>query len=310
VGSSRPWFPSRHPCQPENRPLSNDEEPLLRKLATARGPLSLADRPLLVGILNLTPDSFSDGGRFSGPEEAVDAALEMVELGADVIDVGGESTRPGATPVDEDEELARILPVVRELGRQANLLFSIDTVRAAVAREALDCGAAIVNDVSACRWDGGMFSLVAKAGAGLVLMHSPGRPDVMMDLANYGQVVTEVSDFLDERCRLAVEAGIAANALIVDPGLGFGKKLEDNLELAANFKKRWQGDQPVMLGPSRKRWLGEVCDIERASERDTATAAAAAVAAFSGVELIRTHDPSSTLQAIKLGAALRRHNEA
>jgi len=307
VGSSRPWFPSRHPCQPENRPLSNDEEPLLRKLATARGPLSLADRPLLVGILNLTPDSFSDGGRFSGPEEAVDAALEMVELGADVIDVGGESTRPGATPVDEDEELARILPVVRELGQQANLLFSIDTVRAAVARQALDCGAAIVNDVSACRWDGDMFSLVAKAGAGLVLMHSPGRPEVMMELANYGQVVTEVSDFLDERCRLAVEAGVAANALIVDPGLGFGKQLDDNLELAANFKKHWQGDQPVMLGPSRKRWLGEVCDIERASERDTATAAAAALAAFSGVELIRTHDPGSTLQAVKLGAALRRH---
>ncbi|MEO2138101.1 MAG: dihydropteroate synthase [bacterium] len=287
--------------------MSNDEEPLLRKLATARGPLSLADRPLLVGILNLTPDSFSDGGRFSGPEEAVDAALEMVELGADVIDVGGESTRPGATAVDEDEELARILPVVRELGQQANLLFSIDTVRAAVARQALDCGAAIVNDVSACRWDGDMFSLVAKAGAGLVLMHSPGRPEVMMELANYGQVVTEVSDFLDERCRLAVEAGVAANALIVDPGLGFGKQLDDNLELAANFKKHWQGDQPVMLGPSRKRWLGEVCDIERASERDTATAAAAALAAFSGVELIRTHDPGSTLQAVKLGAALRRH---
>ena len=290
--------------------MSNDEEPLLRELATARGPLSLADRPLLFGILNLTPDSFSDGGRFSGPEEAVDAALEMVELGADVIDVGGESTRPGSTPVDQDEELARILPVVRELGRQARLLFSIDTVRAAVAREALDCGAAIVNDVSACRWDADMFLLVAKAGAGLVLMHSPGRPEVMMDLANYGQVVAEVSDFLEERCRLAVEAGIAANALVVDPGLGFGKKLDDNLELAANFKERWRGDQPVMLGPSRKRWLGDVCDIERASDRDTATAAAAALAAFSGVELIRTHDPGSTLQAVTHRAALRRHSDA
>jgi dihydropteroate synthase len=152
-----------------------------------------------------------------------------------------------------------------------------------------------------------MLAVVAGGGAGLVMMHSPGRPEVMMERAEYDDVVNEVCGFLASRCREALQAGVAPDALVVDPGLGFGKKMDDNLKLVANFRRCWSGEAPVMLGPSRKRWLGEVCDIELPTERDAATAAAAAVAAFTGVEVLRTHDVKTSMQALKLGAALRGH---
>ncbi len=213
------------------------------------------ERPAVMGIVNVTPDSFSDGGRFLDPDAAVAHGLALVAAGADLLDVGGESTRPGADPVGEAEELRRVLPVVRRLAVEAGVPVSIDTSKAAVAAAALDAGATVVNDVAAGA-DAEMFAVVAAAGAGLVVMHMQGEPRTMQQAPHYDDVVAEVGDFLVDRLGSARAAGIADGALCADPGLGFGKTAAHNLELLARLGELVaRVDVPVLLGPSRKAFI-------------------------------------------------------
>jgi dihydropteroate synthase len=274
---------------------------------TARGPLVL-DRPILLGILNVTPDSFSDGGRFTAPEAAVAHAGELLAQGATIIDVGGESTRPGRTAdVPAVEELRRVVPMVEALARAyPDLIISIDTVKASVARAALDSGAAVVNDVSALRLDPAMAGTVAAARAGLILMHSRGS---ILELASYqhakydgdvvGAVLTELRTALD----LALSAGVGPDATVIDPGFGFSKTVEQNLVLFDQLAAFAALGRPVLVGPSRKRFIGSAAGLPL-EDRDRATATACAMAYERGARLFRVHDVGSAGEAIALAHAI------
>ncbi|MFO7732847.1 MAG: dihydropteroate synthase, partial [Candidatus Aminicenantes bacterium] len=208
----------------------------------------LGPRTWLMGVINVTPDSFSDGGRYFEAGRAVERGLELVAQGADIVDVGGESTRPGSLPVAEDEELRRVVPVIESLKRRTDALLSVDTVKSAVARAALEAGADIVNDTSALRFDPAMAGVVARAGAGLVLMHMKGTPLTMQQDPRYGDVLAEIAAFLAERVRAAEESGIARDRIIVDPGIGFGKTFEDNLLLLRRQERFQEIGRPLLLG--------------------------------------------------------------
>ncbi|OGW67974.1 MAG: dihydropteroate synthase, partial [Nitrospirae bacterium RIFCSPLOWO2_01_FULL_62_17] len=247
------------------------------------------DRPLVMGVLNVTPDSFSDGGRYLDPGAAVKHALEMVEEGADLIDIGAESSRPGAEPVPEPEELRRLIPVVQEVCRQVRIPVSVDTAKAAVARAAIEAGAAMVNDISACQADPSMANVVAETGAGLVLMHMQGTPRTMQQAPRYGSVVDEVREFLRARMQAAVQAGIAADHILLDPGIGFGKNLEHNLTLLAGLDAFQSLGRPILVGVSRKAFIGEVLG-RRTDDRLMGTAAAVAAAVLRGARVVRVHD--------------------
>lgn len=270
---------------------------------TTRGPIAL-DRPLLVGILNVTPDSFSDGGRFTGAEAALAHADALVEAGAAMVDVGGESTRPGRTePVPLEEELRRVVPVVEALVRgRPELLVSVDTVKAEVARQALDHGAAVVNDVTAFRLDPAMARVAAAAGAGVVLMHSRGP---LLEIASYthaeypGGVVRGVLSELREAVSAAVAAGIAPEAIAVDPGFGFSKTVEQNIVLLDQLAAFQALDHPLLIGPSRKRFLGAVTG-RPVEDRDRATATACALGWERGARLFRVHDVAAAREALAL----------
>jgi dihydropteroate synthase len=274
---------------------------------TARGILQL-DQPILVGILNVTPDSFSDGGRFAGPGRALAHAESLLRDGAAVIDVGGESTRPGRTDiVPAEEELRRVMPIVEGLVREhPQLNVSIDTVKSAVARAALDAGAAIVNDVSAFRFDSAMSRVAADAGAGAILMHSRGA---LLELASYqhadygGDVVGGVLAELRERLSAAVEAGVPAGAIVLDPGFGFSKTVEQNVALFDQLSALQALGRPLLVGPSRKRFLGAVTGLP-VEDRDRATAAACALAWERGARLFRVHAVAAAREALALAQAL------
>lgn len=280
------------------------EEPTLWH--TAAGPIEL-DRPVIMGILNLTPDSFSDGGRFAEPSRAIARAEQLAADGAAILDLGGESTRPGATPVPEEEEIRRVRPVFEELRRQLPAtLVSIDTTRSSVARVALDLGAAIVNDVSGLRLDPGMASLVAERKAGLVLMHSRGGPGTLgsNEHAEYPDgvlpaVIGELGQSLDR----AGTAGIPASYLVVDPGLGFGKTPEQSLELLRGLPALRALGKPILIGPSRKRFLGAITG-KPVEDRDAATAAACALGWTAGARIFRVHEPAAVRDALSLAAAV------
>jgi dihydropteroate synthase len=252
-----------------------------------------------MGIVNVTPDSFSDGGRFLAPDAAVAHGLALVAAGADVLDVGGESTRPGATPVPEAEERERVLPVVARLAAEAGVPVSVDTRKAAVAAAALDAGATIVNDVAA-GGDPRMLPAVAAAGAGLVLMHMQGDPRSMQDAPTYGDVVVEVGDFLVERIASARGAGIRDAALCVDPGFGFGKTAAHNLALLARLRELVaRVGVPVLVGTSRKSFIRAVLgDGEHA--RDDGTLATVVWAVDHGARLVRVHDAAAARDALRL----------
>jgi dihydropteroate synthase len=274
---------------------------------TARGLLSL-DQPVLVGILNVTPDSFSDGGRFAGTDAALGHAEELVRAGAMMIDVGGESTRPGRTvDVPAAEELSRVLPVIEALVREYPSIFvSIDTVKAGVARAALDAGAAVVNDVSALRLDPAMVETVAAAGAGVVLMHSRGS---ILEVASYthadyagdvvGGVLTELRGALDR----AAAGGIGPDATVIDPGFGFSKTVEQNTVLFDQLAALEALGRPILVGPSRKRFLGSITGLPL-EERDRATAVACALAYERGARLFRVHDVAAVREALTLVRAV------
>lgn len=258
-----------------------------------------------MGILNVTPDSFSDGGRFLSPDAAVERALAMEKEGADIIDVGGESSRPGAEPVPVEEELRRVLPVLERLRGKLRIPISIDTTKAEVAEAALRAGASIVNDISALRFDPAMAPLVAKFGAGLVLMHMLGTPKTMQQAPHYEDVVTEVRDFLAERAQYAQSQGIPREAIAVDPGIGFGKTVEHNLELLRRLPELVELGFPVLVGPSRKSFIGAILGLG-VEERLEGTLAACAVAVVRGADILRVHDVKEVRRAADLALHLRR----
>jgi dihydropteroate synthase len=273
-----------------------------------RGALKLADGrtiafPAVMGILNVTPDSFRDGGRYLDPERAVEHALRMAAEGADIIDVGGESTRPGAREVPVEEELRRVIPVLQRLVPKLGVPVSIDTRKAIVATAAIDSGAAIVNDVSALSFDPGMAAVAARGRAAVVLMHMRGIPETMTTMAQYRSVVAEVCRYLRSRIRAAIAAGILPSRLIVDPGFGFAKRVEHNLALMRGLPKVAALGYPVLLGFSGKALrLG----LANAGERERAArlAAAEVTAVMMGADILRVHDPGLTSAALKVATSI------
>jgi dihydropteroate synthase len=275
-------------------------------LFTARGRrIPTDDTPMLMGVLNVTPDSFSDGGRYLDPAAAVAHALAMVEQGADLIDIGAESSRPGAAPVDEQEELRRLIPVVKAVCRETTIPVSVDTTKATVARRALEAGASIVNDISALRWDPGMAQAVAQARAGLVLVHMQGRPATMQRAPQYGDVVEQVRAFLSERLQAAMTAGIEREQIVLDPGLGFGKTPEHNLLLLRRLDAFLTLGRPILVGASRKAFIGAVVD-RPVDERLMGTVAAVVVAILRGARIVRVHDVGALRDVVKMVQAIRR----
>lgn len=256
-----------------------------------------------MGILNVTPDSFSDGGRFAAPGRALDRALQLVEAGADVLDVGGESTRPGARPAPAAEELARVLPVVRALKTHLTVPISVDTRKAEVARAALDEGADIINDVSALR-DPAMGPVVAESGAGLVLMHMRGDPQTMQQAPQYDDVAGEVAAELEAALHEAEGAGVDPERMVIDPGIGFGKTAEHNLELLARLDELAVLGRPVLLGVSRKAIIGALLGGVPPEQRDVGTAAACVAGFLRGARIFRVHEPGPTRQALAVAAAV------
>ena len=263
-------------------------------------------KPLLMGVLNVTPDSFSDGGLHLDAGAAVAHACEMVELGADMIDVGGESTRPGADRVPPEEQLKRVIPVIRQLQQElpVDIPISIDTASTVVADAALEQGAAIVNDISAGRDDPGMFSLVAEAAVPYIIMHMQGTPRTMQDNPRYDDVMAEIRSFLLERAAAAEAAGIRQENLVIDPGIGFGKSKRDNLDIILNLDSFIATGYKVMLGASRKRFMGSICDITSYSELIGATCATTTIGVFAGVHILRVHDIKENRQALDVAWAL------
>jgi len=254
---------------------------------------------LLVGIVNVTPDSFSDGGRFLDPDAAIRHGLELIREGADMIDVGGESTRPKATPVTESEELRRVLPVIEGLADQAKVPISIDTMKPSVARAALQAGASVVNDVAAHREDEAMWRAVAETDAAYVVMHMRGTPRTMQATPSYADVVAEVGDFFGDRLARLSQAGIRHEHVVLDPGLGFGKTLEHNLQLLARLDSFTKWDRPLMLGASRKSFVGQLAGGADAAHRLPGSLACACWGAGFGANLMRVHDVAATRQAVR-----------
>src|SRR5262245_45327317 len=252
-----------------------------------------------MGILNVTPDSFSDGGRFEDVDAAVEHGTRLIDEGADIVDVGGESTRPGSDPVSADEELSRVRPVIERLVAQHPAVpVSIDTRKAEVAAAALDAGATIVNDVSGAR-DPAMFETVRERDAAMVLMHMQGDPRTMQEAPSYEDVVAEVKEYLRERVEAAEFAGIDPARLVIDPGIGFGKDLEHNLELLHGIDGLLDLGRPVLVGPSRKRFIGTVLDLPE-GERVEGTAAAVAWAVAHGAQLVRVHDVREIVRVVRM----------
>ena len=262
-----------------------------------------------MGIINVTPDSFSDGGQFLEPERAVARACELEAQGAEIIDIGGESTRPGAQPVSEAEELRRVLPVLERLRGQLRVPVSIDTMKLEVARAALAAGASIVNDVGANRTDAAMWSLVAQTGAGYVCMHMQGNPQTMQAHPVYTNVVREVGQFFAGRLEQLSHCGVRREQIILDPGIGFGKTVEHNLRLLGAVRHFTELGRPVLIGVSRKSFMGKLLGVEL-SERLPAALACACAAVAAGIQIIRVHDVAETVQAIRMTEAILAKREA
>ena len=264
--------------------------------------IDLTQRALLMGVLNVTPDSFSDGGEFFATEAAVKHGLAMAESGADIIDVGGESTRPGATPVSPNDEMERVLPVIEQLAQAISIPISIDTSKAAVARAAIDRGATIINDITGGRGDAEMFALAAEKQVALILMHMQGTPETMQLAPSYDDVVSEVAEFFRQRYAAAVRSGIDPMCIAFDPGIGFGKTVAHNLELLANLPRLRVENRPLVVGVSRKSFLGKISDAP--ADRASATVALTAVLRERGAHVLRVHDVAPNINALRTTEAL------
>lgn len=271
--------------------------------------LRLGERTLVMGVINVTPDSFSDGGVLFDPNKAVDAGVRMVDEGADILDVGGESTRPGAQPLDAAEERARILPIVEALVARAGVPISVDTYKAAVADAALEAGAAIVNDVSGLRHEPPLGEVVVKRRAAIVLMHTRGRSVDMYRQASYHDVVAEVLDELRQSIAFATAAGVPRDAIIIDPGLGFAKQAAHSYEALARLNEFAELGHPILSGPSRKSFLSEaVGRTLSASQRDWGTAAAVTASVLAGAHIVRVHAVAEMAQVARVADEIRKYH--
>jgi dihydropteroate synthase len=262
--------------------------------------------PLVLGIVNVTPDSFSDGGQFLDAGAAITQALRLVEQGADLLDIGGESTRPGSQPVALDEELSRVIPVIRRLAAQTSVSLSVDTSKAEVARQALEAGAHIINDITALQGDPAMPDVIRRYRAGVILMHMQGTPATMQTAPHYENVVAEVAAFLEARLQACADLGIAGSQVVLDPGIGFGKTTEQNVQLLTHLEELRLLGRPVCLGVSRKGFLGKL--LGRPLEQRLAGSLAAVCYALlrGGAQILRVHDVAQTRDAIVVLEALRR----
>ncbi len=265
---------------------------------------ALRGRIKVMGILNVTPDSFSDGGRFN-KQQAIDFQIEkMIRDGADIIDVGGESSRPFSEPVSPEKEASRVLPVIKAIRRQSSIPISIDTTKASIARQAIEEGADIINDISALRFDPYMADLVRDTSSPVVIMHMQGTPGNMQQDPRYDDVVGEISDFLQERIEWAISKGINKDKITVDPGIGFGKTKEHNLTILKHLDRFKSLGCPVLLGHSRKAFIGSILERE-VEDRDTGTAIVSALSCQKNIDIIRAHDVDKTVQAIKMATAIQ-----
>lgn len=270
-----------------------------------RGRVLSFERALIMGVVNVTPDSFSDGGRTLDAEAAVAHGLRLVDEGADLLDVGGESTRPGSQPVDDPTQIARVLPVIRGLIAASAVPISVDTTSARVAAAAIEAGAHLVNDISAFRFDDAMLPLLARTEVAAIAMHTLGRPSEMQKDPRYSDVCFEVVEHLRGRLRACVAAGVAAERVWLDPGIGFGKTTEHNLELLAQIGRLAALGRPVVVGTSRKRFLGELTG-RGVDTRESATAASSAIAVALGAHVVRIHDVAASRDAIQVASAMAR----
>ncbi len=259
-------------------------------------------RTYVMGILNVTPDSFSDGGRYFSLDSAIEHAMKMVEDGADIIDVGGESTRPGSEPVPLEEELRRVIPVIKEIVKRVDVPVSIDTYKSEVARQALDNGASIVNDISGLRFDEKMADVVASYKASVVLMHIKGTPKTMQQNPEYDDVISEIYDYLSGSVEIARRAGI--EQIIVDPGIGFGKRLIDNLEIIRRLREFKSLGYPVLIGVSRKSFIGNILNLP-VDQRLEGTAGAVAISVWNGANIVRVHDVKEMVRVVKIVDAIK-----
>jgi dihydropteroate synthase len=278
---------------------------VINELKLSDGRLLPLKTSVVMGILNVTPDSFSDGGKFIDPEVAVEHALQMEREGACIIDIGAESTRPGSVPVNAEEQTKRLLPVIKGIRKKSSVAISIDTTKAEVARKSLECGADIINDISAGS-DDKMFSLAAEKDIPIVLMHMQGLPENMQDNPQYNNVVKEVRRFLQERVKAAVNAGVRFENIILDPGFGFGKTVEHNLQLMAGLDKLKLDGLPVLVGFSRKSTIGAIVDSP-AEERLGGSIAMAVMGLESGGSIFRVHDVKETYQALRVAEAVLKY---
>ncbi len=271
---------------------------------TSRRAFDLSDKALIMGVINTTPDSFSDGGAFAGAEAAIEHGLRLADEGADILDIGGESTRPGADPVPPDEELRRVIPVIEGLAARTNAALSIDTSKAAVAQAAMAAGASIINDVTALTGDPEMAGVAAATDAGVVLMHMRGTPRTMQQGPAYDDVVTKVSDFLRAQAEAAEAAGIARDRIALDPGIGFGKTVEHNLRLIAALPEFARLGYPVLLGVSRKSFLSAAAGAPEMADREAPTTALTALGRSLGARIFRVHAVAGNVRALRVTEAV------
>ncbi len=272
-----------------------------------RHAFEIGERVYTMGVLNVTPDSFSDGGQFAEVDSAVSKALEMVQEGADIIDIGGESSRPGSDPVSQEKELNRVLPIIERLREQSDIPISIDTYKSAIAAAALDSGADIVNDISGLRFDEDMITVVRERKAGLIIMHMKGSSKHMQDNPHYEDVIQEIYDFLKERTHYAINNGIEKEYIAIDPGIGFGKRLIDNYDILDRFHEFTSLGYPLLIGASRKSFIGTTLDVP-VNERLEGSLASLALAIEGGVAIVRVHDVKETVRFMKMYETIRKRN--
>jgi dihydropteroate synthase len=274
-------------------------------LRCRRRTLRLGERTLLMGVLNITPDSFSDGGLFFDKDRAIAHGFKMAEDGADIIDIGGESTRPGSKPLDLEEELRRVLPVIETLSKEADIPISIDTYKSEVARRAIGSGAEIINDISGLNFDPELAHVAAKERTPMVLMHIRGTPETMQNDVHYDSLFSEIISYLKESIRRAESAGVDPEQIVVDPGIGFGKTLEDNLLIIKNLSEFRILGKPILLGTSRKSFIGKILDAQ-SDQRLEGTLSSIVIGVLNGAHIIRSHDVLQTKRALAVADAIRR----
>jgi dihydropteroate synthase len=263
-------------------------------------------RTYIMGVLNVTPDSFSDGGEFQTVENALQQALKMIEAGANIIDIGGQSTRPGALEISLEEELARVIPVITAIRQKSSIPISLDTTRAIVAEKGIAAGADLINDISGGTFDRLLLPTVAKLGVPIILMHIRGNPQTMQSLAHYENLVKEIKEFLQNQVKVALQCGIARENIIIDPGIGFAKTGEQNLELLRELEQFRDLDLPILIGVSRKRFIGQITGKDDPKERVFGTAAACAIAIAKGADILRVHDVAAMIDVSKVVDAIER----